>query len=152
MAIASNKIFNQLTAENMIQVKNKFSTIAIVLLLSVIIVSFKSKPLAFDGGTIHAPNITLTATGVPVIITATNASGCAGAITYQWQQSIDNANFIDIANATDSSYQSGPIMATTYFRRKATCAGTEVAYTNNVATVTVQDNNFNLLFISPNPI
>ena len=122
----------------MIQLKNKFLTIAILLLLSVIFASFKSKSFAFDGGTIHAPNITLTGTGIPVIITATSASGCAGAVTYQWQQSINNVSFVDILNATDSSYQSGPIMATTYFRRKATCAGSEVAYTNNVATVTVQ--------------
>jgi hypothetical protein len=138
MEVAGNKTVNQLTAENMNPLKNKFPTIAIALWLSVIAVSFKSKPFAFDGGTIHTPYITLTEAGVPVILTATSALGCAGDITYQWQQSIDNANFIDMANATDSSYQSGPIMATTYFRRKATCAGTEVAYTNNVATVTVQ--------------
>jgi len=138
MAIAGSKTFYQLTAKNMIQLKNKFLTIAILLLLSVIIASFKSKSFAFDGGTIHAPNITLTGTGIPVIITAKSASGCAGAITYQWQQSINSVSFVDILNATDSSYQSGPIMATTYFRRKATCAGTEVAYTNNVATVIVQ--------------
>jgi hypothetical protein len=122
----------------MIQVKNKLSKIAILLLLSVIIVSFHSKPFAFDGGTIHSPNITITGTTMPVIISATPASGCAGAVTYQWQQSIDNVNFIDIYNATDTSYQSGTIMATTYFRRKATCAGAESAFTNNVATVTVQ--------------
>lgn len=122
----------------MILVKNKLSTIATVLLLSVTVASFKNKSFVFDGGAIHAPNITLTTTGVPVIITATSASGCAGAITYQWQQSINNVSFVDILNATDSSYQSGPIMTTTYFRRKATCAGSEMAYTHNVATVTVQ--------------
>lgn len=122
----------------MIQLKNKLSIIATLLLLTVIVVSFNEKPFVFDGGTIHNPNITITGTGVPVIISATSASGCAGTVTYQWQQSIDNVNFIDISNATDTAYQSGPIMMNTHFRRKAICAGGEYAYTNNVATVTVQ--------------
>ena len=120
------------------RIKNSLSIIAILLLTSTIIISFQGKPVAFDGGTIHTADIILSGSGMPVIITASGASGCAGVVTYQWQQSIDNASFVDIANATDTSYQSGSIMATTYFRRKATCSGSEVVYTNNVATVTVQ--------------
>jgi len=138
MAIAGNKIFNQLITENMIQLKNKLATIAILLLLTIAVVSFNNKPFVFDGGTITNPNITITGTGLPVVISATSASGCAGTVTYQWQESIDNVNFIDISNATDTSYQSGPIMMNTHFRRKATCAGGDSAYTNNVATVTVE--------------
>ena len=76
--IAGNKTFSKLTAENMIQVKNKLSTIAILFLLTIIVVSFNNKPFILDGGTITNPNITITGTGVPVIITATSASGCAG--------------------------------------------------------------------------
>ena len=122
----------------MIQLKNKLSTIAILLLLTVIVVSFINKPFVFDGGTINNPNITITGTAIPVVISATSASGCAGTVTYQWQESIDNVNFIDISNATDTSYQSGPIMMNIHFRRKAICAGGDSAYTNNVATVTVE--------------
>lgn len=121
----------------MIQLKNKLSRTAILGLLTVVAVSFHYKPSAFDGGTITNPNITITSPDLPVIISATSASGCAGAVSYQWQQSLDNVNYTDISNATDTSYQSGPITTTIHFRRKATCAGGESAFTNNVATVTV---------------
>lgn len=108
-------------------------------LLAFTIVSFNStKPFEFDGGTITNPNIILTGTGVPVILNATRATGCNGTITYQWQQSVDITNFVDIPGATDTSYQSGSIMADTYFRRKSICAGEDTVYTNNFATVIVQ--------------
>lgn len=134
----NNKTFNQLTDENMIQLKNKLSAIATLFVLIVIVASFTDKPFTFDGGTITNPNITITGTGLPVVISATSASGCAGTVTYQWQESIDNVNFIDISNATDTAFQSGPIMMNTHFRRKAICSGGDSAYTNNVATVTVE--------------
>lgn len=121
----------------MSQFKTRLSIIAGLFLLAAIVVSFNDKPFVFDGGTIHNPNITITETGLPVVISATSASGCAGTVTYQWQESIDNVNFIDISNATDTAYQSGPIMMNTHFRRKAICSGGDSAYTNNVATVTV---------------
>ena len=121
----------------MIQLKNKLLKIAALGLVAIILASFNNKQL-FEGGTISNPNITITGTAIPVIISATNASGCAGTITYQWQQSFDNANFIDISNATGNSYQSGLIITTTYFRRRAICSGSDTVYTNNVATVKVQ--------------
>lgn len=122
----------------MIQLKTRFPAVAVSLMLTVLVASFDRKPFEFDGGTITNPNITILGAGIPVVLNATKASGCEGPITYQWQQSAGNANFIDIPNATDTSYQSGSIMTDTYFRRKAICAGGEFAYTNNIATVIVQ--------------
>ena len=122
----------------MIQLKNKLFKIAALGLIAVIVASFNNKRFAFDGGTISSPNITITGTPIPVVISATNASGCAGTITYQWQQSLDKINFFDILNATSNSYQSGLIVTTTHFRRRAICSGIDTVYTNNVATVTVQ--------------
>lgn len=116
--------------------KNKLSKFAMLFLIGVIVVSFNDKAFVFDGGTINNPNITIIGAAVPVVVTATSASGCAGAVNYQWQQSFDMVNFTDILNATDTLYQSVPVMNTTYFRRKAICGG-EYVYTNNIATIMV---------------
>jgi hypothetical protein len=121
----------------MILLKKKISKLIVLLLFAVVAVSFHYKPFALDGGTILNPNIVVTGSTVPTFITATAASGCAGTITYQWQQSFDNVNYADILNAADTSYQPKQIITTTHFRRKATCAGGEYAYTNNVAVVIV---------------
>ena len=133
----NDKTFNKLTITKMTQVKNKHLKITALGLVAIILASFNNKKL-FDGGTISNPNITITGPAIPVIISATSASGCAGTVAYQWQQSFDRVNFVDISNATDSSYQSGPITIITHFRRKAICSGGGTVYTNNVATVTIQ--------------
>ena len=122
--------------QNMIQVKNKIAKAGILALLVLIIVSFNYKPLAFDAGTIVDPSITVIGTTTSFTITATSASGCAGTVSYQWQQSSDTTNFIDIHNANSVSYLGESLLSTTYFRRKAICSG-EVAYTSNIAIVTV---------------
>lgn len=48
------------------------------------------------------------------------ASGGTGAITYQWQKSIDNSSFTDIVGATLIFYNPIPPTQTTYYRRIAT--------------------------------
>ena len=120
----------------MIQLKNKLLKIVALGLVIATLASFNDKQL-FDGGTISNPNMVIIANTRPPEITATNASGCGGTITYQWQQSTDAVNFIDIVNATGASYQPGVIATMIHFRRKATCQGGVNAYTNNMATVVI---------------
>ena len=120
----------------MIQIKNKRLKFAVLALIAAIIASFNNKQL-FDGGSINYPNIVITPNARPPEITATNASGCAGSISYQWQQSADGSNFINIPNATATSYQPLIIITSTQFRRRAICSGVDTAYTNT-STITIQ--------------
>lgn len=101
------------------------------------IVSFNDEHPVFDGGFIINPNMVIPANTTPPEIKPTNASGCGGTITYQWQQSYDTKNFIDMLNDTAASCQPAFVLTTTNFRRRAICAGSDTAYTN-VATVIVQ--------------
>jgi hypothetical protein len=119
-------------------VQGRLIKISILGLMAILIISFSEKQFAFDGGTINNPDIVVIGNSSSPEITATTASGCPGSVTYQWQQSFDGNNFIDVPNATSVSYQPGTIMAKTQFRRRAICGGTDTAYTNNVATVTIQ--------------
>jgi len=120
----------------MIQIKNKPLKIAALGLITVLLASFNNKQI-FNGGAINIPNMIITVNAKPPEITATNASGCAGTINYQWQQSPDGNNFIDILNATAVSYQPIVIITRTHFRRRAICSAVDTAYTN-VATIMVQ--------------
>ncbi len=122
----------------MIQIKNNFSKICVLLFVAVTIASFNNKNFVFEGGTINNPNMVIAPNTTPPEITATNATGCGGTVTYQWQQSSDAINFIDVPNGAGASYQSGLLIKTTHFRRKATCQGGGTAYTSNVATIIVQ--------------
>ena len=119
----------------MIQLKNKLLKIAALGLFAVILVSFNNKQV-LNGGIINNPNMVITVNTRPPEITATNASGCGGAITYQWQQSPGGNNFINIPNATTASYQPLLIITRAQFRRRAICA-VDTAYTN-IATIIVQ--------------
>src|SRR5437667_6247278 len=119
----------------MIQLKNKLSKIAALLIVGIIIISFNNKPFVFDGGTINNTTIGIPSNTEPPEITATNASGCADTVTYQWQRSPDGINFINIPNATGIFCRPGRIMSTTFFRRKAICPGGGYAYTSNIATI-----------------
>jgi gliding motility-associated-like protein len=47
-----------------------------------------------------------------------SGNGTASSITYQWQYSLDNATWIDIAGATASTYDPSILSATTYYRRR----------------------------------
>lgn len=57
----------------------------------------------------------------PALLTITQqANGSAGNFDYQWQQSTDNITFNDINGAKSETYQSGTLIAPTYFRVVAT--------------------------------
>ncbi len=47
-----------------------------------------------------------------------SGNGTASSITYQWQSSLDNATWVDIAGATSSTYDPSILTATTYYRRR----------------------------------
>jgi hypothetical protein len=119
----------------MIQLKNNLSKIVALLLFTIIIVGFNKKHFVLNGGTINNPTISIPANTEVPEITATNASGCADTLTYQWQQSSDGTNFNDLPNATGAFCRPGRVMSTTHFRRKAICSSGEYAYTTNVATI-----------------
>ncbi len=66
-------------------------------------------------------------------------TGGTGTYTYQWQSSPDNITFTNISGATATTYTSGALTATTYFRRNET-SGTCGTVSSNVITVTVDAN------------
>ncbi|MEI6435198.1 MAG: hypothetical protein WCP32_10165, partial [Bacteroidota bacterium] len=58
--------------------------------------------------------------------------------TYQWQSSLDNITFSNIAGATSLNYLPGSVIATTYFRQMQNASGTcDGPKPTNVATITV---------------
>ena len=50
---------------------------------------------------------------------AGDATSTNGTITYQWQMSIDNANWTNIASATNNFYNPPSLIQTTWYRRIA---------------------------------
>lgn len=70
-----------------------------------------------------------------VIKTLTSLSvgttGCSS-LSYQWQSSLDNSVWTDIAGATNTTYLPTGVTQTTYYRRKALDACNRVAYTNTI--------------------
>lgn len=88
---------------------------------------------ALTPGTIGADQ-TLLAGAAPAPLTSlAGASGGTGTVTYQWESSPDNTFWTPIANATSATYAPGPLMATTYFRRRATSGGCAPALSAVVA-------------------
>ena len=65
-------------------------------------------------------------------------TGGAGDITYQWQISTDGTNFSDITGATNATYTTEALTATTYYQVlvAASASGCEAA-TSAIATITV---------------
>ena len=86
---------------------------------------------ALVAGTIGSDQ-TLCAGVTPAALTSTAASGGTGTITYQWESSADNATWTTIAGATSPDYSSGPLAATTYFRRRATSGPCGPVYSPSV--------------------
>jgi hypothetical protein len=62
-----------------------------------------------------------------MIMTAENASGGMGQHAYQWQNSANNAHWIDIAGATAINYPPGVMTQSMYFRRTVTDQCTTMA-------------------------
>jgi gliding motility-associated-like protein len=88
-------------------------------------------------GTIAADQTICTGTSPDVLTSKTAASGGNSTIVYQWQQSTDNINFTDIANATSEIYAPSVLTQTTYYRRAAGSSANTVVYTSSVKISTV---------------
>ena len=83
-----------------------------------------------------ATNQTFCSSGNPVAFTSVSApTGGSGGFTYQWQSSIDNINFSNIAGATTPVYDAPIVIQTTYYRRVVISGGCSKA--SNIITVTV---------------
>lgn len=90
--------------------------------------------------------ITVDPTSVAGTITAANSTICEGSNTVltlngntgtiQWQQSIDNITFTNINGATSTSYNTGNLTTTTYYRAIVT-SGSCSSATSGVVTITV---------------
>ncbi|RZK55728.1 MAG: PKD domain-containing protein, partial [Hymenobacter sp.] len=92
---------------------------------------------ALAAGSIAADQ-TLCASGAPAPLTSTApAAGGTGTIAYQWESSADNATWTAISGATGLTYAPGQLVATTYFRRRASAAGACAPAVSNVVTITV---------------
>ncbi|WP_394990395.1 collagen-binding domain-containing protein, partial [Emticicia sp.] len=82
--------------------------------VSVIIVATPTVSISTTNGTI--------CNGGTASLTATVSNG-TGTTSYQWQSSTDNVTFTNISGATSSTYTSGVLTATTYYRLVATQTG-----------------------------
>jgi RHS repeat-associated protein len=94
-------------------------------------------PVPLNGGSVTPSSVSVSYNTSPGQLTGTVAQGgsCSFSYSYQWQSSSDNVNYSNISGATAQNYTPGNLTASTYFRRRTTCAA-ETAYTN-VVTVTV---------------
>ncbi|GAB3635885.1 hypothetical protein GCM10027422_14750 [Hymenobacter arcticus] len=92
---------------------------------------------ALTAGSIAASQA-VCAGGTPAPLnSATEAGGGTGTVTYQWQSSLDNTTWADIAGAAGATYVPGPLTATTYFRRQASSGTACAPAFSNVLTITV---------------
>ncbi|PKP29514.1 MAG: hypothetical protein CVU00_15245, partial [Bacteroidetes bacterium HGW-Bacteroidetes-17] len=87
---------------------------------------------------VASANQTICYNTTPALLSRTNASGGSGNFTYQWQNSIDNINFTDIAGQTAPTYQPPALIATTYYRVSVTDADCGGPFYSNVVTITLR--------------
>ncbi len=73
---------------------------------------------------------------VPSELTGVAPTGGSTPYTYQWQHSINNITFSDIAGASGLNYQPNALTTTTYYRQIQTSASGCGSETTNVVTVT----------------
>jgi hypothetical protein len=75
----------------------------------------------------------------PGVLIAPGATGgaCGGTYSYHWLISTDSLNFLPITGANQLNYQPGPLTATTYFKRQASCTDSTAAFMTNTAVITV---------------
>lgn len=92
-----------------------------------------------DGGLITSDNSSVHLDSIPENILTTPASGgnCNGAYTYQWQGSVDNIAFWNLAGATSQNYQPPALSNTSYYRRKTSC-NQETAFTDTLTISIIQ--------------
>ncbi len=101
---------------------------------------------AFNGGIISGPS-NVCINSIPALLTSSSlANGgtrdltgaTLGSYTYQWESSTTStsAGFSAISGAISTTYQSGTLSSTTFFRRKVTTPNDPAAY-SNVITINV---------------
>ena len=87
---------------------------------------------ALTAGTIGADQ-TVCPGATPGALTSTvGPGGGTGSYSYQWESSVDNANWTAIAGATGATFAPGPLTATTYFRRRVTSGPCGPVYSPSV--------------------
>ncbi|WP_162946654.1 Ig-like domain-containing protein [Chitinophaga barathri] len=93
---------------------------------------------AITNNTITAPATTVfcEVSDAAVIGGATPAGG-TGTFTYQWQSSLDNSAWSDLAGSTAATYDPVRVGATVYYRRLVTSGACATASVSNVVTITV---------------
>ncbi|WP_162127322.1 Ig-like domain-containing protein [Flavobacterium phycosphaerae] len=89
-----------------------------------------------DAGTITASSTTACETG-SVSLTAAGYTTAVTGTSFQWYQSLNGIDFTVVDGATESSYTSGFLTTTTYFKLRMNCATTESFDDSNVITFTV---------------
>ena len=70
---------------------------------------------------------------------AATTLGRSGAVSYQWQSSMDNANWADELDGTNATFMPNAVEETTHFRRQATLIGCQVWMSSNTVTIEVMD-------------
>ncbi len=84
------------------------------------------------GGSISGTE-TICYNGNPDKITnSQNAAGGDGSYAYHWEVSTDNVNWSVISGATNATYNPGNLTTTTSYKRGATSANCDIAYSNTV--------------------
>lgn len=93
---------------------------------------------SFSPGTISSDQTICSGETPASFLSVSSATGCSGAITYQWQSSTTSANsgFTNIGGATSATYSSGALTQTTYFSRIESCSD-GASVNSNTVTVTV---------------
>ncbi|MFN8416162.1 MAG: T9SS type A sorting domain-containing protein [Cytophagaceae bacterium] len=92
---------------------------------------------ATTAGTVGSAQTICSGSAPAAFTQLTAASGGTGSFTYQWQSSTDNSTFTNISGATNTTYTSTALTASTYFRRLVSSGGcTNIASTSFLVTVT----------------
>ena len=91
---------------------------------------------------------TFCSAATPDEITGSLPTGGSGAYTYQWQNSTDSVNFVNISGATGQNYSPPDLSATTYYRRTVSSSGScSIPSISNVVTITIK-----ILPVLPAPV
>jgi gliding motility-associated-like protein len=91
---------------------------------------------ALTPGDIGSPQTICVNTAPATLTSSAAAAGGTGALTYTWQVSTDNINFVDISGANSATYSPGTLTQTTYFRRAVETSSDSRKYTGSVKITT----------------
>ena len=89
------------------------------------------------GGTVSADQTFCKGAVAAVLNSTALPTGADGVYAYQWQSSLDNIGWSNIAGANATTYAPGAVPVTTYYRRNVTACGAGSTATSNFITITV---------------